>query len=101
MQEGSFWNFASKPFASYMSLASVELRCQPGEVPVPTLTHGSMFYLRQLWVYNFGIHDCSRDAAVMCMWNETIAGRGANEIMPDGVHCANSTASQDAHLLLR
>lgn len=28
-------------------------------LPVPTLTHGSMFYLRQLWVYNFGIHDCT------------------------------------------
>ena len=50
-------------------------------LPVPTLTHGSMFYLRQLWVYNFGIHDCSKDTAVMCMWNETIAGRGASEII--------------------
>ena len=50
-------------------------------LPVPTLTHGSMFYLRQLWVYNFGIHDCSKDTAVMCMWDETIAGRGSNEII--------------------
>lgn len=50
-------------------------------LPVPTLTHGSMFYLRQLWVYNFGIHDCSKDTAVMCMWDETIAGRGASEII--------------------
>lgn len=40
-----------------------------------------MFYLRQLWVYNFGIHDCTNESAVMCMWNETIAGRGANEIL--------------------
>ena len=50
-------------------------------LPVPTLTHGAMFYLRQLWVYNFGIHDCSKDTAVMCMWDETIAGRGASEII--------------------
>ena len=28
-------------------------------VPVPTLTHGSMFYSRQLWVYNFGIHNAT------------------------------------------
>ena len=34
---------------------------------VPTLTHGPMFYLQQLWVYNFGIHDCSNNTAVMCM----------------------------------
>lgn len=27
-------------------------------LPVPTLTHGAMLYMRQLWVYNFGIHDC-------------------------------------------
>ena len=50
-------------------------------LPVPTLTHGAMFYMRQLWVYNFGIHDCSGGSAVMCVWNECIAGRGSNEII--------------------
>ena len=50
-------------------------------LPVPTLTHGAMFYLRQLWVYNFGIHNCSSGSAVMCLWNECIAGRGSNEII--------------------
>lgn len=50
-------------------------------LPVPTLTHGPMFYMRQLWVYNFGIHDCCSNSAVMCVWNETIAGRGSNEII--------------------
>jgi len=50
-------------------------------LPVPTLTHGAMFYMRQLWVYNFGIHNCSGGSAVMCVWNECIAGRGSNEII--------------------
>ena len=50
-------------------------------LPVPTLTHSSMFYLRQLWVYNFGIRVCSDQSAFMCIWNETIAGRGSNEIV--------------------
>ena len=50
-------------------------------LPVPTLTHGAMFYMRQLWVYNFGIHDCSSGSATMCVWNECIAGRGSNEII--------------------
>jgi len=36
-------------------------------LPVPTLTHGAMFYMRQLWVYNFGIHDCSGGSAAMCV----------------------------------
>ena len=49
-------------------------------LPVPTLTHGSMFYLRQLWVYNFGIHNCGNGSATMCLWNEYIAGRGSGEI---------------------
>lgn len=49
-------------------------------LPVPTLTHGSMFYSRQLWVYNFGIHNATNGAAAMYMWNEAIAGRGADEI---------------------
>ena len=50
-------------------------------LPVPTLTHQSMFYLRQLWVYNFGIHVCDTGSAIMCIWNECIAGRGSSEIV--------------------
>ena len=34
-------------------------------LPVPTLAHSSMFYLRQLWVYNFEIHNCSNGSAVV------------------------------------
>ena len=49
-------------------------------LPVPTLTHGSMFYSRQLWVYNFGIHNATTGRATMCMWNESVASRGADEI---------------------
>ena len=36
-------------------------------LPVPTLTHESMFYSRQLWVYNFGIHNTTTSAISMCM----------------------------------
>lgn len=34
-------------------------------LPVSTLTHSSMFYPRQMWEYNFGIHDCKSGAATM------------------------------------
>ena len=50
-------------------------------LPVPTLTHSAMFYMRQLWIYNFGIHNCTDGSAIMCVWNECIAGRGSNEII--------------------
>lgn len=49
-------------------------------LPVPTLTHSAMFYLRQLWVYNFGIHKCDSVNGIMCVWNECIACRGSDEI---------------------
>ena len=35
-------------------------------LPVPTLTHSAMFYLHQLWVYNFGKHEYSGDNGIMC-----------------------------------
>ena len=49
-------------------------------LPVPTLTHSSMFYSRQLWVYDFGIHNATSHSASMYMWDETVASRGADEI---------------------
>ena len=89
--QAEFASHHEKAAQGYGSLRSDSHKSDPSKavitfdlqqnLPVPTLTHGSMFYSRQLWVYNFGIHDCSKDTAVMCMWDETIAGRGANEII--------------------
>lgn len=33
----------------------------------------TVFYLWQLWYYNFGLHDCSNNDAYMCVWPEYIA----------------------------
>ena len=49
-------------------------------LPVPNLTHGDMFYQRQLWMYNFGVHDCVSEQGVMFMWPETTAKRGSSEV---------------------
>ena len=71
-------------------------------LPVPTLTHGSMFYSRQLWVYNFGIHNTTTGAVSMCMWNETVAGRGADEIcscLKQHLETLATTLNQDTHLV--
>ena len=62
------------------SLAVITFDLQQN-LPVPTLTHGPMFYMRQLWVHNLGIHDCRSNTAVMSMWDETVAGRGSNEVI--------------------
>ena len=37
----------------------------------PNLTHQEMFYARQLWTYNFGVHDCLANKGYMFMWPET------------------------------
>ena len=37
----------------------------------PNLQHNDMFYKRQLWTYNFGIHDCVSNQGYMFMWDET------------------------------
>ena len=49
-------------------------------LPTPKIPTGIVFYLRQLWVYNLGIHVCNKKTAFMCMWPENIASRGASEI---------------------
>lgn len=49
-------------------------------LPTPMLTCSSVYYLRQLWTYNFGVHDLSNDQAMMFMWHEGEASRGSQEI---------------------
>lgn len=49
-------------------------------IPLPTLTHGEMFYLRQLSCYNLGVHVDKDDRAFMCIWHEAISSREASEI---------------------
>ena len=49
-------------------------------LPTPVLSTGIVYYKRQLWTYNQGIHDCSTDQGCMHMWHEGIASRGSHEV---------------------
>lgn len=49
-------------------------------LPTPHLSTECVFYQRQLWTYNFGIHICNNDNAIMCVWPESVASRGSDEI---------------------
>ena len=49
-------------------------------LPTPVLTTGVVYYKRQLWTYNQGIHDCTTDKGCMHMWNESLASRGSHEV---------------------
>lgn len=47
---------------------------------MPKLTQSEMFYRCQLSRYNFGVCVYDTTQSYMCMWDESIASRGANEI---------------------
>ena len=49
-------------------------------LPTPMIPTEIVFYMRQLWTYNLGVHNCSDDSATMMMWPDNMASRGANEI---------------------
>lgn len=53
-------------------------------MPLPKLSTGKAWYLRQLWFYNLGIHAISKEKgnhSIMCNWTENVAGRGSSEII--------------------
>ena len=49
-------------------------------LPTPKLATNIVFYKRQMWTYNLGIHDCSNAKAFMFMWPESTASRGSQEV---------------------
>ena len=50
-------------------------------LPTPHIRTETVFYLRQLWTYNFGVHVCNNNNGIMCVWGEHHAGRGSEEIV--------------------
>ena len=49
-------------------------------LPTPNISTGKVFYSQQLWIYNFGLHLCNDDSAVMYVWPEFKASRHTDEI---------------------
>nr|CAH7756319.1 unnamed protein product [Callosobruchus chinensis] len=49
-------------------------------LPLPRLATGILFYKRQIWLYNLGIHSGTTNNGHFYIWTENEAGRGAQEI---------------------
>ncbi|KAG0724398.1 hypothetical protein GWK47_005156 [Chionoecetes opilio] len=49
-------------------------------LPCPRLSTGIAYYKRKLWLYNFCVYDLNEKQGTMFMWNETVAGRGSDEM---------------------
>lgn len=49
-------------------------------LPCPRLTTGIAYYKMKLWVYNFCIHDVKTGQSTMFVWEETVGGRGSEEV---------------------
>ena len=44
-------------------------------LPTPRISTGNVFYKRQLWTYNLGIHCCSSGQGFMHVWDESVASQ--------------------------
>lgn len=49
-------------------------------LPLPRIPTNIVFYKRQLWVYNAGVHSGSDNRGYCYVWPEGVAGRGAQEV---------------------
>ncbi|CAG9839877.1 unnamed protein product [Diabrotica balteata] len=64
---------------------------------LPALIHSKMYYLRQLSVYNFGIHIGDNNGVFTFLWHEGQTGRGGNETasaMLKAVRCCKITPNR-------
>lgn len=68
-------------------------------LPSPIIPVGELFYARQLWLYNFCVHDCGANDGTMYCWDETQAKRGSNEVASCLLHYFTSKLADEVETL--
>lgn len=69
-------------------------------LPVPCVTTSDLFYMQQLWTYNFGVHDLKTGDGIMHIWDESTAQRGSSEVCSCLENTILSRHSQAQRLVL-
>jgi len=72
------------------SMCSIDLE---QVLSLPFLTHGQMFYSRQLSCFNLCVHVGDNNKGLMFLWHEGMSGRGGNEI----ASCLFNALTSPAH----
>jgi len=68
-------------------------------LPTPVLTTNVVFYERQLWTYNLGIHNCGTESVHMHLWHKGMASRGSHKIASCILRYLKDTSPTATHLI--
>ena len=69
-------------------------------LPTPKLATNVVFYKRQMWTYNLGVHNCSNGKGFMFMWPESVASRGSQEVCSCVLNYLRMGSTEASHLIV-